>query len=85
MEFKNVVDQEHSSFHGVDLLRARDEVSHLGEAIHDNEDGIVSSAFGEANDKIEGDVSPWHLRRGERHEKSVGKVSGFLGSLADFA
>ena len=52
VESDDVVHKQASEFRGGRGLVARDEVSHLGEAIHKNEESIVTFREGEIYDKV---------------------------------
>ena len=71
MEFEDVGEEERGKNRGIDDGGGGEEATHLGEAVHNGEDGIMAKCCStEGYDEVHGDASPWLGGDGERLEEA---------------
>lgn len=83
MEFPDVINKELGSGGCGAFSVAGDEVSHLGQAIHDNHYAVVSAGFLKPSDEVNGDIRPWAFGDWQGFQGTVKLVAVGLGAAAD--
>ena len=79
---EDVSDEEVHESPGGQRCRGGDKDRHLGEAVDDDEDGIMAIGDREFLDEIHRDRGPRAFRDRERLEDAIAAVSGGLGAAA---
>src|SRR6266550_4623712 len=85
MQAEDVPDEQVGEALGADLGGARNEVALLGEAVHDDPNGIVALGLRQADDEIHGDIPPRLVGYGERQEGAMRRMSARLYPAAGMA
>jgi len=86
MKLKDVREKERGKRGGVDIGGGGNEVTHLGETVHNGEDSVVAECcHGEGCDEVHGDAFPRLRGDGERLEKAGGALMTQLHHLARVA
>ena len=83
MEFEDVREKERGKRGGIDVGGGGDEVTHLGEAVHNGEDGVMAEGCErEGCDEVHGDAFPRSGGDGERLEEARSALMARLHHLA---
>jgi len=82
MKANNVVEENSGEFGCCGCFVAGNEVSHLGEAIHNYENRIIPFRYGKICNEIAGNAFPRSGWSGERSKFAILEMSGYFGARA---
>ena len=76
MEFEDIIQVKFGGLLGGDVRIRRDEVSHFGEAVDADKDGVQTAGRWQFDDQVHGDRLPCVRWDRERVQKAVGTMAG---------